>query len=107
MNNSGGRAAVERAVATREDNDGASMNTRLVHGLAVAGLLVLASAVPALSQESSMTCRLFPLACPGPAPEKPQPLLGTPEEQAQAPSPSAPVKGKHRPRKHASRSTAQ
>ena len=80
------------------------MNTCTLRTAALAGLITLASLLPALAQEAapSMTCRLFPLRCPGPVPTRPTPLLGTPEEQAQEAPPPAevPVKHKHRVRKH-------
>ena len=51
---------------------------------------------------------LFPLACPGPVPPKPEPLLGPPEEQVEAPLP-ADHAAKHRRhlRKKAAKTDAQ
>ena len=63
---------------------------RVLPGLAFTGMFAVVCLVPALAQaqagsEPSAACRLFPLACPGPTPPMPQPLLGAPEEQAEAP----------------------
>ena len=65
---------------------------RVLPGLAFMGAFAVVCLVPALAQaqagsEPSTACRLFPLACPGPTPPIPQPLLGAPEEQAEAPPP--------------------
>ncbi len=85
------------------------MTDHLLRRIGLAGLLIALSLPPALAQapapqgaEPSMTCRLFPLACPGPTPPPPPPLIGTPEEQTDAAPPPAPpsVKHRHGARKH-------
>lgn len=78
------------------------MNSGLLRGLAVSGLLA-AVILPASAQEPSTGCRLFPLACPGPTPAPPPPLLGTPEEQAQA---APPMPAKHAMKRRAARKRA-
>lgn len=86
---------------------------RATSGIAAAllgvAVLTAATAVAAQTAEPSMGCRLFPLACPGPVPAPPPPLLGTPEEQAAQEPAVAPVATKHhrRVRKHAASTTAQ
>ena len=69
------------------------------------GLLTLALLGSASAQtpaaEPSMGCRLFPLACPGPVPPKPAPLMGTPEDQAaEAAPPPAAMPSKHHRKAH-------
>ena len=82
------------------------MNSRLWRSAGLAGLLAVTSLAPAWAQEAgpgagtSMSCRLFPLACPGPAPAAPPPLLGTPEEQAAATAPPAETPVRHKSRAH-------
>jgi hypothetical protein len=69
--------------------------------LAGLGLLTAVLATPAFAQTagSGPSC-LFPLACPGAAPPKPEPLLGPPEDQTAAmPAESAPKPVHHR-KKH-------
>ena len=67
-------------------------------GLIAAALIAMS--MPALAQTAgsdSTMCRVFPLACPGPVPPKPAPLLGPPEDQAAAAAPSEqPAAHKHR-----------
>ena len=89
------------------------MKTRVSWSIGLAGLMTLALLVPASAQqpapqgEPSAACRLFPLACPGPTPPPPEPLLGPPEEQMDVATepPPAPAKHvathRHRARKHA------
>jgi hypothetical protein len=94
------------------------MNIRLSRALGIAALITVGSAAPTLAQapaaagtsEPSMSCRLFPLACPGPTPPKPEPLLGTPEEQTEAAAPppaERPVKHRRQTHKQASTHAAQ
>lgn len=75
---------------------------KLVAGLS--GLLTLALLGSASAQtpaaEPGMGCRLFPLACPGPVPPKPAPLIGTPEDQAAEAAPPVQPMAKHRRKAH-------
>ena len=86
------------------------LRTMRVAGLA--GFLASTLFTPVLAQQAapgadaSMTCRLFPLACPGPVPTPPPPLMGAPEEQAQAPT-EAPPKPKHRASKRVRKHSSQ
>ncbi|MDX7952884.1 hypothetical protein P7D22_17090 [Lichenihabitans sp. Uapishka_5] len=66
----------------------------------VVAILALSGSVPAWAQaaDPSLTCRLFPLACPGPVPAPPPPLLGTPEEQAAVAPPPIEPHAKHKRR---------
>ena len=68
--------------------------------LAILGLL-MASAGPSFAQapDAGGPSCIFPLACPGATPAKPEPLLGPPEEQADVPPAVAPV-AKHKTRTH-------
>ena len=68
--------------------------------LTALAMLGLGTAASAQTAEPSMGCRLFPLACPGPVPSPPPPLLGTPEEQAAEAPPVAPRPVRHRQRAH-------
>lgn len=88
---------------------------RMLHVAGLSGLLTLGTLTSAWAQsapgaDQSMTCRLFPLACPGPVPAPPPPLLGTPEDQAAAaePPPAAPrVKHHRKAHAHAADAPAQ
>ena len=83
------------------------MNSSTLRLAIMAGLLTLGAVPSAWAQtpgEPSMTCRLFPLACPGPVPAPPPPLLGTPEEQAAAAEPP-PATPRAKPRRHSQKQT--
>lgn len=73
------------------------MTSRSLRHLAIFGMLVFASALPASAQEQSTACRLFPLACPGPTPAPPPPLMGPPDEQVEAAPPM--MRTKHAPKR--------
>jgi hypothetical protein len=59
------------------------MRTRVLYALACIGLLISAAPTYAQTGGSGSSC-FFPLACPGPTPPKPEPLLGPPEDKAEA-----------------------
>jgi hypothetical protein len=73
--------------------------------LAGLGLLTAVLGGPALAQTAGGPNCLFPLACPGPTPPKPEPLLGPPEDQTAAmPAEPAPKPAHHR-KKHVAKKT--
>lgn len=75
------------------------MNTRLVRSLGLSGLLivsVLGSAVAQDAAQSSGPHCLFPLFCPGPVPPVPPPLIGAPDDPAEAPPPPVEHVAKHK-----------
>lgn len=75
------------------------MRTQLVLG--AIGLAAALISSPAFAQTATPSC-LFPLACPGAVPPKPEPLYGPPEDQAAAEQPAQPTtRVKHHARKHA------
>ncbi len=76
------------------------MKTHLVRTLTVAGLLTSMLGAPAFAQTASGANCLFPLACPGPTPPKPEPLYGPPEDQAAAQPAEPAPKPRHHVRKH-------
>ena len=61
--------------------------------LILSAAIVTVLAGPAMAQNC-----LFPIACPGPVPSKPEPLYGPPEDQA---SPEQPIQKAQGPKRHA------
>ena len=69
--------------------------------------LLVSSSFAQVSAPGGGNC-LFPLACPGPVPPKPEPLLGPPEDQAASAALAEPApKIKHHARRQAKKTKSE